>query len=258
MRRKYLLILVPLAVAFIVVGGLTLQDRRRTSRELDRLIAVLPAKPAARTPPARVMPEDRKVLPPARLIQLLAEVTAYGVDGNLGEMIFANALRKVFLDELEVRLKAGALDPADRSTLRELLRADLARTPDWSGALDEHRQAWLRWLARLREGDDFDESEVLGPSTVPDLPFRGRRVGDKSILLAWRAVELFFDRAQGVPLGFENYDAALDRCAAGTITPANDPVVAWFARYATRDLKTMREQLMEIREREQQLIESLE
>lgn len=258
MRGKRLLILALLAMSILVGGGYLIWKRTRDSEELDRLIAALPRKRAPRPAPARIPPGQRGSLPPARLIELLEEANGFGAGGTLGERSWQIALGDVILTEFEERLADELLSPEDRQILREALRADLARDPDWTATLRAHRYDWLRWLARLREGGEQDENEVLGPPTESRRLLGGRRIADDSIMLGWRAIERFYDRIEEIPLAREDFEVAFDACVEVPPAPREDPLTAYFATYATCDLVFTRDRVMEYRSREERLLRSLE
>ncbi len=258
MHGKLLLIIVLLTVPLLLGGGILVWNRAGESRELDRLIAALPERSAPRPVPFTLSPETRRALASARLIELFEEASRFGVSGALGARSRGSARRSAILTELEERLADNGLEPADQRTLGEVLRADLARDPNWSGTLRNYRLAWLRWLATLRKGAEFDENQVLGPPIEFRRLLGGRRITDGAIILGWRAIERFYDRIEKVPLTREDFGIALDACVEVPPTRGKDPVTAYFAKYATRDLKSTQKRLMEFRSREEKLLQTLE
>ena len=254
MRGKLLLIVVLLTAPVLLGGAILVWNRAGESRELDRLIADLPQRSAPRPVPFALPPETRRTLAPARLIELFEEASRFGVSGALGARSWGSAFRNAILTELE----DNGLEPADQRTLGEVLRADLARDPNWSGTLRNYRLAWLRWFATLREGAEFDEDQVLGPPTEIRRLIGVRRITDSAIILGWRAIERFYDRIEEIPLAREDFGPAIDACVEVPPTRGKDPVTAYFAQYATRDLKSTQKRLMEFRSREEKLLRSLE
>jgi hypothetical protein len=256
MRRKYIFLIVILA-ALLLAGGLALRSRARTSRALDRLIAALPP----RTPPPSglvpLRPEARKTLASTRLIELLREAREYGTGGNFGEISLEMAQRDAILTELQERLAAGALSEADQRLFGEELRTDLAADRQWSESLRSLRLAWLRWFETLRRGEVQDESEVLGPPREFQKALGFRRIKDGDILEGWRAVERFYARIGEILPTREDYGAALDALVEWPTDPDAAPVAAYFAKYATRDLKASGRRLREFRLREEQLLRSV-